>query len=311
MDPKERSVSCKVIATMIVGSQNEPHLAQVLESVYGSVDGAVVDYNGENEFNWQALTSSKLYKEGHLRIEKSKFENYAQARNNTLRMLDRDTSWFFRLDADEVHFPEDLQKITRQILPSLKDRVGILDAYWLCFFHSFKYVRHLERRHDLFVRFYPDMLWTRNIHEQLQGKRGIRVAAPYVFHHYADIKDPQEFLAKQRDYVLRTNVESTLKKIKIIDNIHDHFLEHKEKGDILRYVGDFPDLDLPWLENPPPYLMEMQKELDELFDTVPSAQRGGKRRILFRLLPLLLNLTNWPARKEAINLARNLKLRLP
>ena len=97
----------KIIATVIVGAQFEPHLAQALESVYEAVDGVVIDYNGKNESNWQAIISSRLYRDGRIRLEESEFVDYAQARNNTLRMLNRDTSWFFRLDADEVHFPED------------------------------------------------------------------------------------------------------------------------------------------------------------------------------------------------------------
>lgn len=96
-----------------------------------------------------------------------------------------------RLDADEVHFPEQLQILTRQLLPALSPRVGMLDCYSQAFAFSWDYLLPLVRRHDFLIRYHPGMRWERGIHEQLSGRQGIRVAAPYLFHHYAPSTTPR------------------------------------------------------------------------------------------------------------------------
>lgn len=294
-----------VTATLIIGKQPEPHLSECLACAAEAVDFAVVDYNGECRQNWEALNESKLFKEGRMRIEKSAWKDYAQARNNTLNLLPPQTTWFMRLDGDEVHFPEQLKIITKEIIPGLDENVGMLDAYWLCFFHSFKYTTKLERRHDLFVRYRPGMRWERSIHEQLIGRHGCRQAAPYVFHHYAGITSPEAFLDKVHAYFKLTNSENTLKKVPDYKDIDAYLEEHVKDTPLYSYGGSYPP-DVLWHQNPdtaPAYLAEMNEKLQHLLGTDPGRQRGGKMRIIFRLLPLLLHLRGIGAKKAAIRLA--------
>lgn len=313
-----------VCATLLVGSQPEPLLPPCLEAAANAVDYVVVDLNGNYEQNAAILESSRLYKEKRMRIEKSVFTDYSTARNNTFQMLPPETEWVMRLDADEVHFPHELQTITREIIPNLSDNVGMLDAYWLCFFHSFKYVTKLERRHDLFIRYHKGMKWERSIHEQLTGRQGIRLAAPYIFHHYASIKDPQEFLQKVNSYIQFTSQEDSLKKmlgrdpmLEIIkkkdtaEAMKEHFL--KEKHSVFLYSGQYPEVDITWrnIDKAPNFIRSMQEELDEILENKAEPQHGGKRRILFRLLPLLLHLKTCKAKQQALQLASFLKKNLP
>ena len=308
--PNANSSQTFVCATLLIGSQPEPLLLSCLESAAEAIDYLVVDLNGNYEQNLAILENSRLYKEKRMRIEKSVFKDYSTARNNTFQMLPSETEWVMRLDADEVHFPQELKIITREIIPNLSKDVGMLDAYWLCFFHSFKYVTKLERRHDLFIRYHKGMKWERSIHEQLTGRQGIRLAAPYVFHHYASIKDPQEFLRKVNSYIQLTSQEGSLKKmlardpmLEIAENkntseaIREHFL--KEQHSLFLYNGQYPEVDITWrnIDKAPTFIKSMQEELDDILNNKAKPQHGGKRRILFRLLPLLLHLETWKAKQ--------------
>lgn len=314
-----------ICATILVGAQTEPFLSVCLEAAADAVDYAVVDLNGNYEENTAVLENSRLYKEKRMRIEKSVFKDYSTARNNTFAMLPPETEWIMRLDADEVHFTKDLQVITREIIPNLDDSVGMLDAYWLCFFHSFKYVTKLERRHDLFIRYHKGMKWERSIHEQLTGRQGKRLAAPYIFHHYATIKDPEEFLQKVKSYIKTTSQEDSLQKMlakdpmleliegnkNTLETMRARFLQEQDK--IFLYNGQYPEVDIDWLDpsKAPDFIRLMQEELDNILKDKAYPQHGGKRRILFRLLSLLLHLKTWDAKKKALLLASQLKKSLP
>lgn len=314
-----------VCATILVGAQTEPFFATCLESVADAIDYAVVDLNGNYEENAKVLENSRLYKEKRMRIEKSVFKDYSSARNNTFAMLPPETEWIMRLDADEVHFPQDLQILIREIIPHLDDSIGMLDAYWLCFFHSFKYVTKLERRHDLFIRYHKGMKWERSIHEQLIGRQGKRLAAPYIFHHYANIKDPEEFLQKVNAYIKLTAQESSLNKILAKDpmlelmkdnggtraTMRARFLQEQDK--VFLYTGQYPEVNIDWLDpnKAPDFIKSMQEDLDDIMKDKAKPQHRGKRRILFRLPSLLFHLKTWFAKKQAFCLASKLKKSLP
>ena len=314
-----------ICATILVGAQTEPFFATCLESVADAIDYAVVDLNGNYEENTKILENSRLYKEKRMRIERSVFKDYSTARNNTFNMLPLETEWIMRLDADEVHFPQDLQILTKEIIPYLDDSIGMLDAYWLCFFHSFKYVTKLERRHDLFIRYHKGMKWERSIHEQLIGRQGKRLAAPYIFHHYATIKDPEEFLQKVNAYIEFTAQENSLNKMLAKDpmlelmkenggtreTMRARFLQEQDKTFL--YNGQYPEVNIDWLDpnKAPDFVKSMQEDLDNIMKDKAKPQHGGKRRILFRLPSLLFHLQTWFAKKQALHLATQLKKSLP
>ncbi|MBQ7501416.1 hypothetical protein IJT93_01690 [bacterium] len=296
-----------VAATIIIGKQPEPHFACCLDSIAEAVDFAAVDFNGDNEDNRRALVNSRLYKEGLMRIEESRFTDYASARNRTLAMLPENTGWIFRVDADEVHYPDLLKIVTRQLLPNLKEDVGMLDAYWLCFFHSFYHTRKLERRHDLFIRHHKGMRWEKAVHEQLLGRQGKRVAAPYIFHHYALVKTLEDVMDKEVKYKELVKLNPDVKPYSLNTDIGSWLADHA--GELFKYSGNYPTLQVPLLKDlpqPPPWLEEYRNTLDGLLPRCP-VQKGGKLRILYRLLPLLLSLKTGEARKAAVKLAVRLK----
>lgn len=318
-----------ICATILLGAQSEPFLPACLESVAEAIDYAVVDLNGNYEENMAVLQSSRLYKEKRMRIEKSVFKDYSTARNNTFAMLPPQTEWIMRLDADEVHFPQDLQVLTRELIPNLDDSVGMFDSYSLTFFHSFKYVAKLERRHDLFVRYHKGMKWERSIHEQLIGRQGKRLAAPYIFPHYSLLRDPEVFLQKVEAYIKMSNQYASLQKAltkdplteimeregrkegRNIEIMKEHFLAERKR--VFLYNGQHPEVNIDWLDpnKAPDFIKSMQDELDNIFQGQAKAQHGGKRRILFRIPSLLFHLKTWSARKQALHLATKLKKCLP
>lgn len=303
-----------VAATLIVGAQPEPHLPLALESIASAVDFCVVDYNGVQEDNYRALQESRLYREGRLQIGESQWQNFAQARNHTLAMLPPQTEWFMRLDADEVHFPEQLQILTRQLLPALSPRVGMLDCYSQAFAFSWDYLLPLVRRHDFLIRYHPGMRWERGIHEQLSGRQGIRVAAPYLFHHYATLNAPQVLIKKHQNYDRLTAAEPSLPPNPFHADTAAAWLGYY-LPQILKYrSGLFPELPRHWAHNPklqPPYMDFYKERLERLLaGKTPPPQRGQLRRILFRLPALLLQLRSWAAIRAALSLVPLLRREL-
>lgn len=175
-------------------------MAACLATLDGALDLLAVDLNGDCPENLRDLEESALFRRGALILEARPFTNFAEARNHTLEMLPPGPGWVMKVDADEVHYPEGLALVTRGILPALPGSVGILDAYQAQFMQSFRYLEAVERRHDLFLRRTPELAYAGGVHEQVQGVRGRRLAAPYVYGHYGYVRDPGEVLDKWKHY---------------------------------------------------------------------------------------------------------------
>lgn len=196
-----------IIALLIVGARREPWLPAVLESLADGIDTLVVNDNSGDRAceNRRALETSRLHREGRVDIIEAPFVNFSDARNRCLVRIREhhaprhDDIWILKVDADEVHDSQ-LAVVTRTVLPALSRRVGVVDGYFLQFMQSLRYYISLDRRHELFFRYTPDLRWEREVHEQLRGLMGRRLCLPYVFFHYGYASDGSTIAAKWSQY---------------------------------------------------------------------------------------------------------------
>jgi len=187
-----------------MGKRPEPLLSASLESVKDCLDILVINDNGENPENLEAVNQSSLFKANKIHLITSDFNGFAQARNVCLEYLKGlgtkpGELWILKLDADEVHTPG-IYNLTRKILPRLNSDIGGIDGYWLLFIQSFEYFARFERRHDLLVRFRPEMRWEGRVHETLEGKSGRVIPLPYLYFHYGYVAEASQILAKWEQY---------------------------------------------------------------------------------------------------------------
>ena len=182
-----------IIMIMLIGAAEEPFLPACLECLHGNIDRAVINDNSgkASHPNLSYIKKSKLYAEGRVDIINSSFLGFGACRNlclDFIRKFAEPDTWIFIDDADEVHPADSLKTITRDILPSLPDEIGIVDGYFYDFFQSPQYYQAFNHRHNLFFRLNSEIMWTRGVHEQLQGLQGKRLVLPYRFFHYGYLK---------------------------------------------------------------------------------------------------------------------------
>ena len=198
----------QIIAILLMGQRPEPYLAAVLTSLEAAVDLLVVNDNGgaPDSINRRVLEGSELYRRGQVRIVEAPFEGFSKARNLCLEhirsegLCDADAhTWLMMVDCDEVH-GKDLSRLTRVVLPSLPQGVGVVDGYFVQFMQSFDYFISLDRRHNLLVRFNDNVRWIHDVHEQVQGLEGRRLCLPYVYYHYGYVMSNQQILEKWQLY---------------------------------------------------------------------------------------------------------------
>ncbi len=192
----------RVIAHLIVGSKPEPFLPAMLESLAGAVEHLYVNENSglaEQAPNLGALRSCALAADGRMTLDRTVFSTFAAARNRCFE-LDRDANdetWVVFVDADEVHAP-DFARIARR-LDRLPASIGFVDGYTWHFFKSFDWYASIERRMMLH-RWTPRAHWQRDVHEQLAGIPGARLALPYVYAHYGHVSPFAEDARKGAQY---------------------------------------------------------------------------------------------------------------
>lgn len=197
-------VALVIIALTIVGKRPEPFLGAALESICDAVDLVVMNDNSQDPASPNAAVAraSRLGRDGKIHILPSAFEGFAAARNRCLdyiRALNPGPCWVLKQDADEVHTSA-LAVVTRQLLPALPPRYAIVDGYFYQFMQGFDYFISMDRRHDLFFRFAPEVRWEGDIHERMIGLSGKRLATPYVFFHYGYAVSQDDVLDKWRLY---------------------------------------------------------------------------------------------------------------
>ncbi len=189
-----------VAAHLILGSREEPFLGAMLESIASAASLLIVNDNGRGLSPHESiLAGSRFGREGRLLVDRTPFTSFAAARNVCLRLHAECGAggWIAFIDADEVH-AEAVATVALRLerLPAVYDFV---DGYTWHFFQSFDYYTSIERR-MMFFRFTPQLRWEGNVHEQLLGLSGKRIALPYVYGHYGHTLEPRRHAEKGRLY---------------------------------------------------------------------------------------------------------------
>ena len=171
----------KLVATMLVGKLDEPFLTLALDSVVGLVDHVVVQDNGMSPENVERVleSSADISVVSHDFVDFSTNRNIACARARELG-----ADWILRVDADEVHRPEQAEGMKR-LLESARESciVGGLYHHMITPWH----IQDDQRDLTMFHR--PEISWGGDVHEGLQCRDSRRV--DYFIHHYGYVRPPE------------------------------------------------------------------------------------------------------------------------
>lgn len=239
MDPHSPSV----IAIILMGSRPEPFLPSVLKSLEHAVDFVVVnDNSGEcRSVNRGIVESSALFASGRVGLFGSSFANFSQARNLCLeylreRKLATANSWLFTVDCDEVH-GDSLSFVTRQLLPLVSKDIGVVDGYFVHFMLGYDLYNALDRKHNLFLRYNPNLHWKLEVHEQLHGVQGRRVCLPYTYFHYGYVRPTDAIVEKWKLYLKLGDASYTVRDLEEMRS-DDLFLREVDR--VMVYTGVHP-----------------------------------------------------------------------
>lgn len=193
-----------VTAVMLMGARREPFLAACLASLEGAVDHLIVnDNSGLSEHpNRTVLHESALYRQGRVSVVPSAFLGFGPCRAlclDELRKTREPGRWVIFVDCDEVHVPA-LRRVTRELLPALPPEIGIVDGYNYSIFQHPRLFYSFDHRHNLMFRFRPQLRWTGQVHEKLEGLAGRRLVIPYRYFHYGYLADSVKIAAKWKFY---------------------------------------------------------------------------------------------------------------
>ena len=227
-----------LIANVIIGDRPEPFFGYCLESVKDAVDLLVLNDNSGNPENpnLKIAKKSRLYNEGKLDLIYSDFKKqggFAGVRNLCLdrvkELIDQgkvsqNNLWILYLDADEVH-PPNLTSFVKNFLAKVPPSVGIVDGYMYQFILSFDFYTTLERRHNLFFRYNPDIRWERPVHETLTNLKGQRIATGYTYCHYGYLLPPDDLMKRWELYDQYDGLDFNLEEIKKDDMLMEKSIE--------------------------------------------------------------------------------------
>jgi len=193
-----------IAGVMMMGGKSEPFLAACLESIRDAVDLLVLNENSGDPANpnMEVVRASSLWKAGKVHLIESEFKGFGFCRTLCLDYIGtiyKPGTWVLYIDCDEVH-PSGITAVTRAILPHLPETVGIVDGYFYQFFQTTEFYLSLDRRHNLFFRYNPEIRWEGVVHEKPVGMAGSREAIPYPYFHYGYLMDPRDLLKKWKLY---------------------------------------------------------------------------------------------------------------
>jgi hypothetical protein len=189
-----------VAAHLILGPREEPFLAPMLASIASAADTLIVNDNGPDPSpHTQTLAESAFARESRIIVDRTPFGGFANARNVCIDLHAKRNAgaWVAFMDADEVHGPQ-ITTIAENLI-RVPTHVDFVDAYTWHFFQSFDYYTSIERR-MMFFRLRPGVKWEGDVHEQLRGLDGKRIALPYVYAHYGHTLAPRRHAEKGRHY---------------------------------------------------------------------------------------------------------------
>ena len=246
--------SGSVAAHLILGPREEPFLAAMLASIENAAWTLVVNDNGPDPSPHTAtLSGSAFGRSGRMIVDRTPFAGFARARNVCLRLHAAHAAgaqWIAFVDADEVHGPE-VTSIARN-LARVPDGSDFVDGYTWHFFASFDYYTSIERR-MAFFRYKPGILWEGDVHEQLRGLNGRRIALPYVYAHYAHALEPRRHAEKGRHYSSLGAPGGVLREDQLGDfDVEEYFAPEWPR--LLRFTGTHPPAARATLEGLRPQL---------------------------------------------------------
>jgi len=222
----------KISANMIVGAKKEPFLYSSLRSIVNAVDEIVVVANENNENKTLLDVFPKV------RVAYHPFKDFSTARNNCMAMS-KDADFIFWVDADEVHFPQELKSFMKNSIERGHD--GAVAAFYH-FIKDKKHYQSIDARMILF-RNKPGIYWDRKVDEIVEGFLPADIArTDYEYHHYGYTRPQREIWEAwmQREKILGTkewyhdkDPETILdeRKVKIYTGAYPNL--EKEKAEIL------------------------------------------------------------------------------
>jgi len=212
----------KIVANIIVDSKLEKYLPQCLKSIVDAVDEIVIVANPDNK---NAPLMNVFPK---VRVAYMPFIDFASARNNCLA-LSKDANYILRVDADEVHFTNQLKMLIDIMVKKHKD--GAVASFYH-FVKSYKNYQSIDSRIILF-RNKPTLRWTKKVDEYLEGLLPADLYnSNYKYHHYGYTKSQREIWNGwiQREKILGTNEWYH-------DKNPDTILDERK---LIPYTGDYP-----------------------------------------------------------------------
>jgi hypothetical protein len=176
-----------VADVLIMGDRPEPFLAACLASLAPAIDRLIVNDNATSDrTNRDTVLASELPREGRVEIGTAPFDGFGPCRTRCLDALRPHAAaeqWVLHVDCDEVHH-DGLRVLTRKVLPDLPSTVGVVDGWFCQFYQSPRYYLSIDRRHNLLIRFHPDVRWEGVVHERVVNLLGRRLALRYRYFHY-------------------------------------------------------------------------------------------------------------------------------
>jgi len=213
----------KIAANMLVDARTEEFLIPCLKSIVDVVDEIVIVANPDNK-NAEIMNIFPKVRVAYL-----PFKDFSTARNNCLG-LSKDADYILRVDADEVHFTDQLKAVIQRMVDEDKD--GAIAAFYH-FIKDFKHYQSIDGRTILF-RNKPGLLWEGKVDEDLHGLLPADLLnTNYRYHHYGYTKTQRQVWENwmQREKILGT-------KEWFRDRDPNTVLDERK---VTEYAGPYPD----------------------------------------------------------------------
>ena len=184
------------VSAMYLVYNEEEFLPFSIRSIYDAVDEIVVVDNGSTDRTVDIVKSFSKTKLLHC----SERGDFAKLRNIALREASGD--WVLKLDADEVFYPDLLEKMPEMVTHPTAD------AYKCWFYHLIPDYWHMQNQSDFdpaydrifLVRNHPGLHWKNVVHESLEGIGSNIIDSRLHFVHYGYTKDVSLIAEKMRVY---------------------------------------------------------------------------------------------------------------
>lgn len=255
-------------AHLILGARAEPFLAALLASLDGVAAALIVNDNAPDPSpHTSLLAASAFAQRGALYVDRAPFRGFAAARNCCLQLHAAHAAgnWVAFVDADEVHGAPAARIAAN--LARVPDAIDFVDGYTWHFFQSFDFYTSIERR-MAFFRFRPELRWEGDVHEQLRGNPGGRIALPYVYAHYGHTLEPRRHAEKGRHYS-SLGAPGAVLSLDQLDDFDAAEYFAPEYPRLLRFAGAHPSAAEPTLARLRPRLQAYHELTERMVGAQP------------------------------------------